>query len=793
MVALLLLVAAIAQASPSATAAPAPHPSPCVTPAPEALTLAPRSAAQTPVVCQTPSPKVKEIGQVTAGGRAVNLIGKVAAASTGSISQEQIATRPILRPGEVLEAIPGLVISQHSGGGKANQYYLRGFQLDHGTDLESTVAGVPINLPTHAHGQGYSDINWLVPELVSFVEFKKGPYYADQGDFSTAGAYNLFYKGIVGPIAALTVGGYGYGRVLVANSPRVGAGNLLYGFEYVHDNSTLDRPDNYRKFNGVLRWTRSTLNTDFSITAMGYSGVFDSSDQIPQRLVEAGVIDRTGYIDPTDGGKTYRVALSSQLTHRDAKGVTQARIYGFQQSLDLFSNFTYYFDDASDYYNVTSNAITCSAVYTTCTPNTKQHTSTYTSYCPANTTPTGGKTTPHSVTPLPFSFSCGDQREQQDERFVSGFNISRTFEGSRAKTTVGASVRNDNISTVGLFLTHGQVRYPNGTLSDAHVIERDVALFAETQLRAGSKLRLSAGLRGDSYSFHVFEAEDANSGNLTESILSPKFTAAYAMSPHQELYLDFGDSFHSNDGRGATQTRDPQTHVAYDPAGTAVTPVTPLARAVGEEIGYRYSSAKVNTTLSLWQLKSASELIFDGDHGTTFAGRPTVRRGIELANFYTPTKYLTLDADFATSTARFLTDPNHIGTGVPESLAAVVSAGVTLDEPRYAASLRMRYFGPRTLIEDGSAKSPPSTIFNGQFTAKLNPSYRLSLDVLNIFNAHVADVTYYYGSWLPRDGANPIYAHDANINPALGGAGVNDYHFHPSEARTFRFTIRTGI
>ncbi len=762
MLAAALLSAVIAQAS------PAPSPSPC----PSASPLATHA--------------IKTISCVTAHGRKQNLVGKVDAASTGTIDQQEIATRPILRPGEVLEAIPGLVITQHSGGGKANQYYLRGFQLDHGTDLESSVVGTPVNLPTHAHGQGYSDINWLIPELVSYVQFKKGPYYADQGDFSTAGAYNLFYRNTIAPSAEYTIGGFGYDRVLLANSPRVGAGNLLYALEYVHDNSTLDRPDDYRKYNGVLRYSVQGKHSDFAVTGMAYSGVWDSSDQIPARLVDSGAIDRLGLVDPSDGGSSYRFALSAQLNRSYEHGALHATVYAFKQYLDLFSNFTYFFDDANDYYNVTSNPITCSDVYTTCSPGAV-HAPAYTSYCPGNNfAPPGAPA--HSVTPGPFAFSCGDQREQQDKRFVSGFDVSRDFQRRNSRTTVGVALRNDNIAPVALFLTHDRVRYPNGTLSDAHAVETDLSAYAQSDIHLGRKLRVVPGLRADLYSFNIGETDPANSGVLHEGILSPKISAAYTISPNQEAYLDYGESFHSNDGRGATETHDPQTHAIFDPTGAPVTPVTPLVRASGEEAGYRFSNRKFNSTISLWQLDIASELIFDGDHGVTFAGRPTRRRGIELANFFTPTPHLTIDADLATSSARFLTDPDRIGTDVPESLAAVISAGATVDEPYYDASLRMRYFGPRDLSEDGSATSPPSTIFNAQFTAKLR-ARRLSLQILNILNAQAADVTYYYGSWLRQDAANPAYAANAAVNPALGGAGVNDYHFHPSEVRTFRLTV----
>lgn len=759
---------------------------------------APALAGPSPSPSPSPSPTpaaaapLREIGHVIAGGRKENLVGKALAASEGSISQEQIATRPILRPGEVLEAIPGLVITQHSGEGKANQYYLRGFQLDHGTDLEGTIVGVPINLPTHAHGQGYSDINWLIPELVSYVEFKKGPYYADQGDFSTAGSYNLFYRNTIAPTTEIGLGEYGYNRFFAANSPKLGDGRLLYAVELYHDNGSLDRPDEYQKLNGVLRYSRTSKESDFAVTGMAYSGTFDSTDQIPQRLIEQGVIDRYGYIDASDGGNTYRYALSSAWNHRDPNGATHLNLFGFQQFLDLYSNFTYFLDDATDYYNVTSNPVTCSAVYTTCTPG-PVHTDAYASYCPANDTPAGGSSLPHSVTPAPFAFACGDQREQVDKRFVTGFSASRSFEGRDAITTVGVGLRNDNIAQVGLFLTHARVRYPNGTLSDDRAVERSTNAWVQTEVRVGSKLRLTGGLRGDLYTFHVHAFNPANSGSAVQGILSPKFLAAYAASPHQEFYLDFGDSFHSNDGRGITERLDPQTNAPFDPAGAPVQQVSPLVRAVGEEVGYRYAAPRFNTTISLWQLNLASELIFDGDHGTTFAGRPTVRRGIEIANFYTPTKSLTIDGDFATSTAKFLTDPDHIGTGVPESLNAVVSIGATIDRPTYDTSLRVRYFGPRTLIENGSANSQPSTILNGQYTRKLARGARLTLEALNILNAQVDDVEYYYGSWLPQDAANPLYASNPAVNPVLGGGGVNDYHLHPAEKRIFRLVFSTGF
>ncbi len=747
-------------------------------------------AQQAGVVRPSPSPAAgapPEIGRVRAEGRKDNLVGKALSASQGTISQAQIETRPIARPGEVLEAIPGVIITQHSGEGKANQYYLRGFQLDHGTDLSATVVGEPINFPTHAHGQGYSDINWLLPELVSFVEFKKGPYFADEGDFSTAGSYNLFYRNTIPGTLELSGGTNAFGRILLAGSPKLGAGNLLYGLEAYHNDSTFDRPDNYRRLNGVLRYSRSTGNDDFNVTLLGYDGHWNSTDQIPQRFVDQGVIDRYGLIDPSDGGSTYRYALSTQFEHRSGNATTKFSAYAIHYSLDLFSNFTYELDDATDYFNVTANPVTCSPAYSTCAPGAN-HLAGYTAFCPANAAPPGP-----GGAPRPFAFACGDQREQQDRRFVSGFRLARTWQTPSAATTLGLGLRNDNIANVALFLDAARSRDPAGTLTDDHVVEREMNAYLQTEQRLGAKLRLTAGVRGELYRFDVHAFDPRNSGAATAGLVLPKLSFAYRTSPSQELYLSAGESFHSNDGRGTTATVDPQTHAAIDTSGAAVERVSPLVRANGEEVGYRYATSKLNTTLSLWRLGIASELTFSGDAGTTSAGRPTVRKGIEITNFYTPTRDLTIDADFATSTARFTTDPDGIGTGVPETLASVAALGVTVDRPAYAASLRMRYFGPRNLIENGSEPSRPTTLLNGQFTAKLAHGRRLTLDAFNILGANADDTTYYYNSWTKRDAADPALTSNPAVNPALGGSGVADFHFHPTPKRSFRLSVSTRL
>jgi len=243
---------------------------------------------------------------------AENLVGVALAASQGAITAAQLDARPMMRTGEVLETVPGVAISQHSGEGKANQYYLRGFNLDHGTDFATTVAGMPVNLPTHGHGQGYSDLNFMVPELISGVQFAKGPYFAEQGDFATAGSATINYVATLDrPIIRATAGGGGFARVLLAASPRVGGGFLLAALEAVHNDGPWERPDDFRKVNGVLRFARGDALNGFSLTGMAYRATWNSTDQVPQRAVSEGLIGRFGGFDATDGGDAFATVLPS--------------------------------------------------------------------------------------------------------------------------------------------------------------------------------------------------------------------------------------------------------------------------------------------------------------------------------------------------------------------------------------------------------------------------------------------------------------------------------------------------
>jgi len=250
-------------------------------------------------------------------------VGIAQSSSQGTITARQLDARPIMRTGEVLETVPGMVISQNSGEGKANQYYLRGFNLDHGTDFAQTIAGMPVNMPTHGHGQGYSDVTFMIPELVSGVQYEKGPYFADQGDFATAGSANINYvSALDAPIVRAAGGDQGFARVLAAASPRIGNGQLIGAIEVEHNDGPWQRPDDYRKVNGVVRYSRGDAVNGYSITGVGYRATWNSTDQVPHRAIDSGLIGRFAGVENTDAARRIAPAVRSSGS---ARGTTRQR------------------------------------------------------------------------------------------------------------------------------------------------------------------------------------------------------------------------------------------------------------------------------------------------------------------------------------------------------------------------------------------------------------------------------------------------------------------------------------
>jgi outer membrane cobalamin receptor len=637
-------------------------------------------------------------------------LGHADSAAEDVVPREQIHDRPVYRLGEVLENVPGLVVTQHSGEGKANQYFLRGFNLDHGTDLAITVDGVPVNLRTHAHGQGYSDLNFLIPELVSDLHYRKGPYYVDEGDFATAGAAHIgLARRLERGIAEAGIGSAGYRRTLLADSLQTGRGNLTYALDLMHNDGPWTVLDDYRKVNAVLRYSVGDERNGSSMTAMAYRGKWNSTDQVPKRAVGSGLIGRFDTIDATDGGEAHRYSLSARWRRADERSGTEASAYLVRSDLKLFSNFTFFLND------------------------------------PAN----------------------GDQFEQRDRRVLSGGNLKHTWLASwgqrRVENSVGAQMRNDNIS-LGLFDTAARRRLST-TRSD-RVVETSAALYFENRVSWFDKLRTVAGLRGDYFRGEVRSDNAANSGKADDYLVSPKVSMVLGPWRATEYFVNYGRGFHSNDIRGATITLDPKTG---DPAKQ----VPLLVRATGYEAGVRTAIVpRLQASVALFRLDLDSELVFVGDAGTTEAGRPSRRTGLDLSMLYASTSWLLLDADIAFSRARF-SDSHSAGSRVPGAVEGVATFTAAVENfGRYYGSVRLRYFGPRALIEDNGVRSSSTTLLSGRIGYKLDKRMRVQLDVFNLLNRRVSQIDYFYESRLRGD-----------------AAPVADVHFHPAEPRSFRTSL----
>jgi hypothetical protein len=645
-----------------------------------------------------------------------SLIGIAGAASQGAVTAAQLANRPIMRAGEVLEAVPGVIMTQHSGEGKANQYFLRGFNLDHGTDFSTTVAGVPVNLPTHGHGHGYSDVNFLIPELVSGAQYSKGPYYADQGDFSAAGSATINYVNVLErPILRVGAGQLGWARGLAAASPKLGPGTLLVAAELNRHDGPWQRPDDFQRLNGVLRYSQGNALNGFALTALAYRATWNATDQIPERAVAGGALDRFGSLDQTTGGTTYRHSVSAEIQRSGEHYVTKASAFLLAYDLNLFSNFTYQLDNPAD----------------------------------------------------------GDQFEQADERLVSGFRLSQrrlqTLFGQSSEHGFGVQLRRDRIGNVGLYRTAARRRLE--TLREDRVGQTSAGVYYQNEIEWGPRLRSMVGLRGDVYRFDVDSRIAANSGREVAGIVSPKAGLVIGPWSGTEVYANAGLGFHSNDARGTTITVDP---VTGEPTGR----VTPLARAKGAEIGVRtVALPRVQSTFTVWTLALASELIFVGDAGTTEASRPSRRFGFEWTNYLKPRPWLTLEADLSVSRARF-TDDHAAGRDVPGAVETVASLSASVENlKRLFAGSRLRHFGPRALLEDGSVRSKPTTLLNLEGGYELKRGVRVVVDVFNVFDAKRSDIDYFYTSRLPGEPAG----------------GVDDVHFHPTLPRAVRLALQLSF
>ena len=641
----------------------------------------------------------------------------ISAATETRVRESDFAVRPHNTAWEMLNNLPGFVAGQHAGGGKAMQYFLRGFDNDHGTDVAISVDGIPVNMVSHAHGQGYADLNFLIPEIVESIDYRKGPYFADSGNFANSGAVNFITKDDTVENSLRAVGGsFNTMRYVGILSPRLGPVQSLIANEVYFTDGPARHGENFVKYNFFGKFTlRPNPTSKLSLWTSLYTGDWDASGQIPLREVNSGRLDRFGSLDPSEGGRSDRenVNLIYTATPSPEKSWS-VQLYFSRYRLRMFSNFTFFSGD------------------------------------PVR----------------------GDGIEQLDTRVVFGgraqYRRMWTLGTMLLESSLGFETRNDN-ADVGLFRQQRRQRF--FTTQKVEVWENAFSGYTQHELFLREWLRFIVGLRGDFFVFDVddrsrHDATDALQGNATDGIVSPK--ASLIVSPftnpssfwHQtDLFLNFGMGYHSNDARDAVQ-----------PGGSG------LARSTGAEIGARtrlYN--RVELAASLWWLDLGSELVFVGDEGTTEQRGPTRRWGVDVEVRAEVLPWLLLDYDLTYADPRF----RVTGEAIPLAPTLLMNGGLTAyPVENLSAALRVRFLDDRAANEDRSVIARGYSLIDLLLRYRWR-NIELSFDVLNLADTDWRETQFATESCVrrelgrdsrcPRSGGGPGIL-DTNF---VSGYGIN--------------------
>jgi outer membrane receptor protein involved in Fe transport len=678
--------------------------------------------------------------QVFVTGSRTQLVGTAATSSQGEIVQEELDLTPAFRPGQLLETVPGLVVTSHSGEGKANEFLLRGFNLDHGTDLATFVDDIPINMPSHAHGNGYTDLNFLIPEVVSGVQFTKGPYFAEEGNFASVGSDHIGILDTINDQASATVGTFGFERLFTAGSRELGTGTVLGALELSHYDGPWTHGDDQRKINAVVRYSQGDASQGYSLTAMYYRDLWNATTDQPVRAMDPAYmaslgltpIGRFSSLDPTDAGQAQQIHISGEYHTNIGAGHIDANVYEVNNRLTLWNDFSHFLVD-----------------------------------------------------PV-----FGDQEAQNENRLVAGGGVSYAISdkvlGFDNDFLVGIQNRYDN-NHVGRDATKDR-QFLSITELDRVQIE-DLGAYAQTTTHWTGWMRTVLGVRED---YITATDKGTNPGNVSATLFQPK--ASLIVSPWEdtEFYLSAGRGFHSDDVRGVTKA-------ALD--GVSGAPL--IARSTGEEVGVRSTILpNLTATLTAFNIDFQSETTYDPDIGQDSAGPPSRRYGVELNTTYQAFAWLEFYTSIAASHARY-TQPyddgtGHLGEYIPNAPSVIANAAAYLKNlGPWSGGIEYRYLGGYPVSSGPCVNSAAVNDFPGATSCANAPTapglikgkgygelnidakyafgtgWRFSLGLYNALDTHANAAEFWYVDRLPGE-------------PAGGVAGL---HIHPLEPRTVRFTL----
>ena len=665
-------------------------------------------------------------------------------ASSAQIRTFDILTRPTRTSQDLLTLVPGLVTAQHAGGGKAEQIFLRGFDADHGTDVAVSVDGVPVNMVSHGHGQGYADLHFLLPDVVEKIDVSKGPYDVRFGNLSTAGGVAFTTKDhLDNNLLRVEAGQFNTRSVTALYSLPVTAGSHQGVYVAGQFNSTdgpVESPQGFQRLN-IFGKLHSHLNDTDEITMSisGFSSAWNASGQIPARAVASGAIDRFGSLDDLEGGTTGRQDLNISYHNAHDNKTVDLVGYASRYSFKLFSNFTYFLDD------------------------------------PVN----------------------GDMIEQTDDRSLFGmegrFSQNHVAFGLFGKATLGGGFRSDD-ANVTLWKSPERVR--KAQLVNADVFERNLYMFAQEELIPTSFLRLQLAIRGDYFTFNVDDKLEGlpsdlphASGYAHHGIVSPKANVVLSPLPTLDVFANFGTSFHSNDARAVVQGRrvsdlykvylrqgltsdaifDSLSSRSFDAAQRNI---GTLPRAIGKELGLRFSpGSHVNFAAAVWMLDLENEFVYVGDGGFTELSGQTRRYGIDIEGRFAVNSWLTADSDINVSKGRFVDEPPGADE-IPLAPRLTSTGGLTALHPSgLRASLRYRHIGARPANETGSVTAEGYTLINFFASYDLG-SVRISAALENVLDTE----------WNEAQFDTESRLHDET-------APVSELHFTPGNPRNIRIGL----
>jgi outer membrane receptor protein involved in Fe transport len=689
----------------------------------------------------------------------LNLLGVAKTASQGTVTKQEIALRPIYRVGQLYEAVPGLVVTVHSGESKAPQYELRGYDLDHGTDFASFIDGMPVNQGTNLHGQGYSDQSYLMPQIVSGLDYTKGPYYAAIGDFGAVGSAHVRLANAIPNQISVGVGTLGDDEVFVGGTHAFDDQDRLWAAAgYTHADGPWDPPSNYNKINLAARFSHGDDDDGFSLTAMyNKSGGRLETDQ-PLRAIQEGLIGRFGTLDPTDRGRTERYSLSGHYAAKGEHWKFAANAYAIHSRETLINDFTHFLDD------------------------------------PVN----------------------GDQEQQDETRTVLGGDAALTVNfdlGSiRTNTTFGVQDRNDNVyvdrrhTVMDRVLDYCMVEgpFPAGTVlpappADAPVSPNaaavpavggacnadrvglnDLGAYVENTTYWTSWLRTIVGFREEDFYANDHSLTTGFRGSTSETLPQPKGSLVLGPWFETELYFSAGRGFHSDDVRGVFGT----VPIEGFPVLAGRTPL--LAPTTGEEIGLRSNIVpKVQLQVAVFQEDFSSELAFDEDQGQDQATAPSRRQGVEVSAQYRPFDWIELNTDLAFSKARYAASPAQLanfgldGPFIANAPSFIGSFGVLVDNlGPWFGGLQWRDLGPYPVSDgDQFPQDKGYSEVNLDIGYRVTPRLKLQASFYNLLNTRANAAAFFYTSRLPGEPT----------------AGVTGFQVHPLEPVSARFSVTANF